>query len=107
MTKKEQRLQEWETRIADYNASGLTMAAWCQANRFTKETLKYWLRKTNKMSSSAKQSSTPRFVPLAVSHSNASSSLVVQIGQAKVEVYAGFDPLLLREIIHALEIKLC
>lgn len=45
MTTKEQRLQDWQARIADYHASGLTMAAWCQEHSVTKETLKYWLRK--------------------------------------------------------------
>ncbi|MDQ0057840.1 IS66 family insertion sequence element accessory protein TnpA, partial [Paenibacillus harenae] len=29
MNAKEQRRQDWHTRIADYRASGLTMKAWC------------------------------------------------------------------------------
>ncbi|WP_438347550.1 IS66 family insertion sequence element accessory protein TnpA [Paenibacillus sp. FA6] len=106
MTKKEQRLQEWKTRIADYRASGLTMAAWCQAHQFSKETLKYWLRKTN-ANPAASQGHPPRFVPLTVSHSSVSSALFVEIGQAKIEVRAGFDAELLRAVVQALEIPSC
>lgn len=106
MTKKEQRLQEWKTRITDYRASGLTMAAWCQANQCTKETLKYWLRKTN-TSTSTSQVFSPRFVPLTVSQASASSALFVQIGQAKIEVHAGFDSQLLREVVQALGMPSC
>lgn len=106
MNKKEQRLQEWTTRIANYRASGLTMAAWCQANQCTKETLKYWLRKTN-ASPSASQVSSPHFVPLNVSQASASAALLVQIGHVKIEVHTGFDPQLLREVVQALEVSSC
>ncbi|WP_397344732.1 MULTISPECIES: IS66 family insertion sequence element accessory protein TnpA [Paenibacillus] len=41
MNAKEQRRQDWHTRIAAYRASGLTMKAWCSANHCSVEQLKY------------------------------------------------------------------
>ncbi|WP_438350435.1 IS66 family insertion sequence element accessory protein TnpA [Paenibacillus sp. FA6] len=47
MTKKEQKHQEWNMRIADYKANGLTMSAWCQANQLTKEIVPYFKQRGN------------------------------------------------------------
>ncbi|WP_424768037.1 IS66 family insertion sequence element accessory protein TnpA [Paenibacillus sp. sgz302251] len=41
MNAKEQRRQEWASRIVNYRASGLTIAAWCEANHCTVEQMKY------------------------------------------------------------------
>jgi hypothetical protein len=104
MTVKEQRRHEWIARIADYRASGLTLSAWCTANHFTKEKLKYWLRKTKEDSSSATLTPPTRWVPLTVADQFSTSSLVVRVGPASIEIRAGFDPRLLREIVQALEV---
>lgn len=105
MTKREKHRQEWTVRIADYKASGLTMSAWCAANHCTMDQLKYWLRRFRNGSSSA--SSHTRFVPLTVDDladaTGTSSSLVIRIGQASIELRAGFDPHLLRKVVQALE----
>jgi len=105
MNAKEQRRQEWASRIEDYRSSGLTMAAWCEANGFTIDNLKYWLYKRPK--SSETSSRTTHFVPVAVTNSSddlpSTSSLVVRIGHASIEVQNGFDPALLRQVIQALE----
>lgn len=44
MTKAE-RQNEWETRIAEYQASGLSVIAWCAAHDLKLHQLRYWLRK--------------------------------------------------------------
>ncbi|MWC29881.1 IS66 family insertion sequence element accessory protein TnpA [Paenibacillus sp. MMS18-CY102] len=107
MTTKEQRLHEWIARIADYMNSGLTMSAWCTANHFTKEKLRYWLRKTKAASSTAALTPPTHWVPLAVADQtespNSAPSLVVCVGQASIELRIGFDAQLLREIVQALE----
>jgi hypothetical protein len=106
MTTKEQRLHEWTARVADYKASGLTMSAWCTANHFTMDQLKYWIRKMKDVPSSAVPTPSTRWVPLSVAdHASAvsASSLVVRIGQASIVLQAGFDPQLLREVVQALK----
>jgi hypothetical protein len=110
MNAREKLRHDWAGRIADYKASGLTKSAWCTANQFTIDQLKYWLYKVKKASSTVPASSTPTplpgWLPLAVADQDAPlsgcSSLVVRVGQANIELHAGFDPKLLREVVQAL-----
>jgi hypothetical protein len=98
MTTRENRRHEWTARITDYKASGLTMAAWCAANDFSKEQLKYWIRKMKDVPSSTVPTPSVRWVPLSVTDpapAVTTSSIVVCVGQAKIELHAGFDPGLL------------
>ena len=104
---KQQRLQDWTTRVTDFKNSGLTMSAWCKAHNQTIHQLKYWLRKLNPISSSTPSSAT--WLPLTIaSHpaeSSSSSSFLVRVGHAGIEVKTGFNPELLREIVRALELS--
>lgn len=110
MMKKEQRQREWTTRIADYKASGLTMAAWSTANSVTLEQLKYWVRKLKNITIVDAASQVPRFIPVSVAGPvtplQTASSLVVQVGHASITLQRGFDPQLLREVTKALS-ELC
>lgn len=106
MTKLEARRLEWASRIADYRASGLTMSAWCAAHHITKDQLKYWLYKRRESSTPPESSPNNRWVSISVADltpAMPSTSLVVQVGQARIEIQADFDPQLLRKIVHALE----
>lgn len=107
MTNREKLHHEWVARIADYRASGLTISAWCTANQCTIHQLKYWLYKSNLGSSSVGPTPTTRWVPLKVADPPTppvpTSTLVVRVGQASIELRAGFDPELLREVVQALE----
>jgi hypothetical protein len=108
MTAKENRRHEWAVRVADYKASGLTMSTWCAANQCTIHQLKYWLRKPNNVFSSNTLTPSTNWVPLTVSSPIPSNpTLVVRIGQACIEIRTGFDPRLLREVVHALEDSSC
>jgi len=109
MNAKELRRQDWHARIAAYRASGLTMKAWCSANHCSIEQLKYWLYKIKRVSTSTTpdpKTSPVQFVPLATVDLPGSAfpapTLLLHIGQASIELHSGFDPKLLREVIHAL-----
>ncbi|MEF3310861.1 IS66 family insertion sequence element accessory protein TnpB [Paenibacillus sp. GYB004] len=107
MTANEQLRQQWAARIAKYRASGLTLKAWCAAHDCTVHQMKYWLYKSKtRTPSDSTGSSTPapatRFVPLTVAEQGKRASLVLRVGPAQIDLYAGFDPRLLREVVHAL-----
>jgi hypothetical protein len=107
MTTKEQLQQQWHARIAEYRASGLTLKAWCAAHGCTVDQMKYWLYKSPKRTSSdvtspAAPSPTARFIPMTVEDEAKSPSLVLRVGPAHIELHAGFDSRLLREVVHAL-----
>jgi hypothetical protein len=104
MDKNELRKQ-WKDRIESYRSSGLTMSAWCSANGFTLDQLKYWLYKGKKKETPATApQSTPAFVSVAVTSAaeQRSSVLWIEVGSARIEVQHGFQPELLREVVAAL-----
>ncbi|MCQ6563874.1 IS66 family insertion sequence element accessory protein TnpA [Paenibacillus mendelii] len=109
MNAREQRRQDWQVRIAAYRASGLTMKAWCNANQCSIEQLKYWLYKIKRGSSQTTpdpKTSPVQFVPLTAvdppGSVSSDPSLILHIGEIRVELHSGFDPKLLREVIHVL-----
>lgn len=96
----EQRRQEWTARIEDYKASGKTMAAWCSANGYNIEQLKYWLRKF-------KNASVPvRWTSLSMNDGPALTSappLILHVGPTHIVLQPGFDPGLLLSVVKALQ----
>jgi len=104
--------QIWETRIADFLASGQSGAAWCAANDLKVHQLWYWLRK---FSSHHPAKTTP--ATSTTSHDWVSfewdkspseipspSVLLVRVGQAVIEVTPGFNPALLNDVVRALSV---
>ncbi len=107
MTKAE-RQKEWESRIAEYRASGQSVKEWCTANDIKPERLWYWLRKHRiKKDSSLKE--TTQWLPVEVSKQSPmeqGNALLIRVGGAYIEVKPGFDPALLSEIVRVL-VALC
>jgi len=102
MTKAE-RQKEWENRITAYKASGRSTKEWCAAHDLKPHQLWYWLRKHQLADSQTGMSS--RWLPVEFSDpepENHTSSLLIKVGQATVEVKPGFDPTLLSEIVRTL-----
>ncbi|GFN33181.1 IS66 family insertion sequence element accessory protein TnpA [Paenibacillus xylaniclasticus] len=101
MTAHEERRQQWQERIAEYQASGLTLKAWCAAHDCTVDQMKYWLYKSKKSDSSTPVPAA-RFIPLTVADEVKSPPLLLRIGHAQIELRSGFDPQLLRDVVHVL-----
>ena len=97
---------EWRQRIREFRASGLGPSAWCTAHGFPTHRLHYWLRKfaDNPVESPARQPD-PAVTWLSISTQEAASpdtALVVRVGDACIEVRAGFDPTLLQQVVRTL-----
>jgi hypothetical protein len=111
MTKQSERQRLWRERIKAYEASGMTVAAWCAEQKLSTDQLYYWKRKFNDSQAPVKQ--TPAepsgWLPVAMDtgeDSNGSSALSIRIGHATVEVRTGFDRNLLAEVAKVL-VTLC
>lgn len=93
---------KWESRIADFKASGQTQIQWCEANNLKLHQFKYWLYKIER-----KKSSSAKTEWLSVSVENttqdASESLQIKVDQAIIEVKPAFNPSFLREVVKALK----
>jgi len=102
MTKNELRKQ-WSDRIAAYKASGLTQAAFCEAQGVSTRQLSYWLRKETMQQISPEK--TTRWLPVKLIDQGSTSgdnSLHIKLGPAIVEVRPGFDQKLLLDVLKTL-----
>lgn len=103
---------KWAERIRQWRASGKTAKEFANGQEFRSSTLRYWASELNRrtgrqVNAAAVAEATHRGgVPLVrvrrVKHPAAAEPMVVTIGGARVELRAGFDRVLLRELIDTL-----
>lgn len=96
----------WQNHIKGWKESGLSQAAYCEAQSLAIQTFGYWRRKLKVSGEEAR----PRFFPLAVmaSHSSATASrarikLTLQEQRFSIEVDDDFSANTLQRLIAALE----
>jgi len=99
--------QLWETRIAEYQASGQSVKEWCASHEgISPRQLWYWLRKYKNQNAAPSESSS-RWLPVEISEQGSlEQALLVKIGPASIEVRPGFDPALLTQVVQVL-VSLC
>jgi hypothetical protein len=97
---------KWSERVREWKASGKTAKEFAEGQDFKPSTLVYWascLRHRSdgagKPLRSAPRVRMARVVPVSP---RADDGIVVVVGAARIAVRAGFDRLLLREVIAAL-----
>lgn len=102
MTRTELR-KEWETRIADFKASGESATTWCTARHLKIHQFYYWVKKCS--SSQTTESPSPKWLSIEVDRQPEESmnGLLIRVGQAIVEVKPGFDPALLADVMQTLK----
>lgn len=97
--------KEWQARVSEFEASGMSAAAWAAATGIGVHKLLYWSKKFQ--SSAPQPTGCPQWLPIEFGSSSSSEDcLKVRVGQAVVEVRTGFDPGLLTEVVRSLS-KLC
>ena len=99
----------WQSRVAEYESSGLTMRAWCERNGFRDGQLRYWLKKARETGFIEKSGTSWACVDLVddgVSISSETgadvtltSQVTIRVGAATIEVHPGFDSALLSEVL--------
>ena len=109
MTRAEQEKerQEWAARIADYRASGQSVSKWCAANGIRPGRLWYRLRRERDQEKANEADRVgPVWLRATVTGQDSGESddakLLIHMGEAVVEVKAGFDPELLSRVVRVL-----
>ncbi len=100
----EKHRESWRMRVADFRASGLSGAAWCAANQVKDHQLWYWSAKFPVAGPAAQPA--PSWVLVQPDEPIATEEypLLVRIGQVAIEVKTGYDPKLLRDVVHTLAV---
>ena len=95
--------RKWAERVRAWRASGQDAGAFVEGKGYAASTLRFWSSRLGPQES-------VRIVPLVARPSGASrsatsarpSSLVVEVGGARLHVALGFDPALLADVVRAL-----
>ena len=87
----------WPARLADWNRSGLSIAAWCRNNAVCYQTFLYWRKRLDVR----RPESTGIFLQLTAPADP--EPIALECNGIFVHVPAGFDPGLLRDILALLK----
>lgn len=102
MTQAENR-QMWQSRVAEFKASGQTATAWCIDQGIKVHQLRYWLHKFKSEYESAKKQTQWLSVEIGeLKADKPQEALPIRVGKATIEVRPGFDPKLLSDVVKTL-----
>ncbi|MFA5670802.1 MAG: hypothetical protein WC967_16330 [Balneolaceae bacterium] len=94
----------WRERVADFNSSGLTKVEWCANNNLKVTALRYWV---NKLRDAEKSNNAQEWYQLEIAENKPNNAvdntIVVHIGNFKVEVAEGFDKTVFISTVRALQ----
>jgi hypothetical protein len=93
--------KRWETRIAEFKASGQSATVWCANNNLKIHQLRYWLRKFKAAEKTTFSSSQWLSVEVGEAPSD-SDTLAIKVGKVTIEVRPGFDPQLLAKVVRTI-----
>lgn len=108
MTKTERRENRtlWESRVAEFEASGQSVSTWCAAKDLKIHQLRYWLRKF-KSEHRIEKKQKMQWISVEVGDLGADKpqeALPVHVGKAMIEVRPGFNPELLSHVVKTLSL---
>jgi hypothetical protein len=96
-------LAQWRERFADCAGSGLSVEHWCASHGVSARKYYYWRRKLAKADVPSEGSEHVDWLSVSVCAPPLSGkSLTVRVGAVSVDVSAGFDPELLRDVVLAI-----
>lgn len=104
MTKTDYR-NEWESRVVSFKSSGMGVTVWCKANDVNKERFKYWLYKQNKRKTEPLAKKSNQWIAIEttpITLNKQENMLIVNVGQVSIQIKAGFDAVLLSDVVKAL-----
>ena len=116
LTKNQLKFQHWSNLIAQYQESGMTLAAWCEQNNVCTKSYYYWLRKIRLAAlenSPVPTNDLPAGVPeekisfkkleVASPVAGMSTAVVIHLPQATIEVAQGTDQQTVEAVLLALK----
>ena len=98
-TGKNDKLTFWKRKLQEYRKSGLSRRAFSEKNGVNKSTLDYWFARIRK---GQRTKGMVEVKPVSILIQDPSLQVVVA-DKYQIEVRIGFDPILLGEVVKALE----
>jgi hypothetical protein len=96
----ETRRATWQRLLAEQQASGLSVVAWCFQQDIREQTFYYWRKRLSKPTVPP-ATPAPQWLALDTAPA-AGHGLMLQIGPVAITVTAGFDQQVLADVVHVL-----
>ena len=99
--------RKWEARVAAFHASGEKVTRWCKTNEVNRRELYTWIKRLNGLSEETVVDRPTAFIHVTVApeaKTEPPAYLPIRLGSAVIEVAPGFNPVLLRDVVKALEV---
>ncbi len=103
---------EWASRVAAWKASGLSRRDFARDGGYAPATLGWWQTELRRRGIAAVEAPAPgpMFTRVVARHTPSappirSTSVIIDIGRARITVARGFDAALLRDVVAALETR--
>lgn len=95
--------EEWTKEMANFKASGQTAKAWCADHGINIHRFRYWAHKL-RIPQQDKSTSEIRWLSVDTARSDAGSDdgLTVMVGDIRILVRPGFNPILLSQLVRTL-----
>lgn len=95
---------EWEKRISDWKASGMSKSKWCREHGYKVHQMYYWLEQFDESESQLKKTQ-EHFIPIKVANEphKPMGAVFIHIDQLSVEVQPGVDIDLLSSVLYVLQ----
>ncbi len=93
--------RKWLDRVREWKAGGLTAEEYAQGRGFEGSTLRVWGSRLRQVPKEAPMPSVRMARVRVARRTPESSTVVLAVGKARIEVRQGFDRALLREVIEA------
>ena len=93
------KLTFWKRKLQEYRKSGLSRRAFSEQNGVNKSTLDYWFARIRK---GQKAKAMVEVKPVCIPIQDSSLQIVVA-EKYRIEIHRGFDPVLLGDVVKALE----
>jgi hypothetical protein len=97
-----EKRKHWQRHIDTLKTSGQTRKKYCEANQLNLSTLDYWCRKLSPRREKKTKKKAACWVPLQIREDGSTSEIDLRIGRITIAVKSGFDPALLKELLHAI-----
>ena len=103
LSKRVTNRQCWFDRIEDWKQSGLTQKAFCERQQLRLGSFQRW-RGIFMRGGRPEASSAVSFLPVNVTPAPTSNLALVIDDYLRIEIPAGFDPVILKQVIQALQV---
>ncbi|KPV43987.1 IS66 family insertion sequence element accessory protein TnpA [Alicyclobacillus ferrooxydans] len=105
MSREEVQLQ-WKARVDEFRESGQTAAEWCRVHSLNVNQFRRWIHKFPKQGTAESPSPTIRWLSVTTEDPTTTiatgPAITIHVGSASIEVQDGFNPTLLKQVVHAL-----